>query len=200
MSKRIKLGVKENPLNTAKSKKGWRAQELKEKIFPVLEFIEKHNINIDEVNTYSDIIEHFKKDFPFPNATEERNFELMGVDVSGIATSAKYLKEFKNDFYLEDGSVIVKQEWLDNIEDKYTYHTRTDADVKAFEYATKLAEVMGEGIKQGFISENMRNRIFHEIDLFYLEKDGGHNIRARGIYEAGERYEKYLKENETIKA
>ena len=187
MSKKQKLDINKIQLQKNKIKKEKKALNIKNKIFPVLSFLERHGIDHTSVNSYSDIVEHFRKDFPFPNAPDARNFELLGIDTSGIE-NAGILKEFNTDFFVEGNQIKVRPEWYQENEANCTFYTRTESDDKALDFANKLIKLVTRGHEQGFLSNDAFTNISNTNELAYFS-DGKVEYRAGRIYDAGDRHD-----------
>lgn len=190
MIEKIKLGIMANGLGSSKADKEQRLKVLEERIRPVLSFLEKHNIEPSEVNSREAVLNRFRKDFPFPDAPEERNFELMGINVAPL-TYADSLREFNKDFYFEDGKVKIKPEWYEANEERFTMYTRTKEEVKAYEYANKLMAIVQEGKDEGFLKDGAYKDISNCNDLVDFAH-GKTEYSPHGIYQAAERHERYL--------
>lgn len=192
MIRKIKIGEDRSLRSSNFFEKQKRASFINDRIHSVISFLDKHEIPINEINSFADIVEHFKKDFPFPNAPNERNFELMGIDVTGVLEASKFLKEFKQDFHLVNGKVEIKPEWIKANEEETNFYTRTDAEVKAYEYANEFLKLVQSGYEQGFLSRDAFIGLSNENGLVYFAHKDNPEFRAGRIMDAGERHEKYL--------
>lgn len=192
MTKKIKLVENKEQKQGNFFDKQNRARYLNARIHPVLSFLDKHKIPINEVNSFADIVEHFKKDFPFPNAPIDRNFELMGIDVSGVEEASKLLKEFKKDFHLVNEKVEINPEWIKANEEASWYYTRTEAEIKACQYANELMKLIQSGYKQGFLREQDYRELSLHNGLVYFFNRYEPEYSLGGIREAGANHEKYL--------
>lgn len=191
---RHKIGF--NNSNLALHEKKKMARNLSERIMPVIRFLEEHSINIADVNNSRDIIEHFKKDFPYPKADVTTNMNLLGIDISGIA-NASLLAELKDGFYIEGNQVLVSEQWIKEEEESRVYYTRTEEENKAYKFATDLKKLVKKGFNQGFLTSDAIIHISMNNDLVYIEKDRDERphsdeYRYGGIRQAGERHAKYL--------
>jgi|SRR5690606_7831017 len=182
-----------HPLSVNTSQQGLRSAEkhtkalyLRDNIFPVLSFLEKHGIDYKTVNGYSDIVEHFKKDFPFPNASDARNFELLGIETSGLA-NADLLRELNTDFFVEGKQIKIRPEWYEANEKQATFYTRNENDNKALDFANRFIALVQEGHEQGFLSNEALREISICNELAYFA-NGKIEYRAGRIYDAGDRH------------
>lgn len=190
MSKQYVIGHDQSSENSNEFAKKKRAKYLQEKVIPVIKFLDDHGIDYKTVNSYAEIVAHFKDKFPFPNAPDARNFELMGIDVSPIR-EANQLRELNTDFYIDGNEVKIKPEWYEANKLRATFYTRTESEDKAYEFANELIELLQRGHKEGFISNEMFRKINRINDLVYLS-DGTVRYVTGGIREAGRRHDKKM--------
>lgn len=190
MSKHYVIGKNSQQEYLNKARKEARARYLRDVIFPVLNFLDDHGIDHKTVNSYSEIVEHFKKDFPYPNAPDARNFELMGIETAPLRDANK-LREFNKDFYIDGKDVKIKPEWLKANEEEVTFYTHTESEVKAYHFANEFIELLQRGYEDGFISSEMFRGINRINDLVYLA-DGKVKYEIGGIRQAGRRHDKKM--------
>lgn len=104
---------------------------------------------------YDYVLEKVKAKFPFPNATEQFNFEAMGVDptplkgvLSGISKKYKFLEYAA----LEGVWVGITSEGHKAIKSKYEIVASTDKQKEVYEFAKELCELFN---KHRWISSNL---------------------------------------------
>ena len=190
MIEKFKLGENAHGLLNSKADKEHKLIQIGKGINPVLSFLKKHNIPLSEVNSKADILNHFKKDFPFPNAPQQTNFELLGIDISQAA-NGDLLRGFKKDYHIVNGQVMITPEWYAENLEKYTHYTKTPEDVKAYEYANKLMELVQEGMDQGFL-EGEEFREISRVNGLVMFSRGKVEYKPYGIYHAAKRHASYL--------
>lgn len=198
--KRYKLDVYEYGLSTAKIDKEKRARTIEKNIFPVLRFLEKHGIDPATVNSKTEIInKHFKDKFPFPNAPEERNFELLGIDPSPLA-NAHFLNDLNTDFYIDENNrVQIRQEWHDANLEKHTTYTATEEENKAYKYATELIQMIVKGYEDGFLDGDAFYNLSAHNGLAYYKADKKViDYRSGRIKDAGLRHREKQQEKKLV--
>lgn len=198
--KRYKLDVFRHGLITDESRKQQRARTIQASIFPLLKFLEKHGIDPATVNSKTEIInKHFKDKFPFPNAPEERNFELLGIDASSLA-NAHFLKDLNTDFFIDENNrVQIRQEWHDANLENHTSYTATEEENKAYEYVTELIQMIVKGYEDGFLDSGSFYQMRINIGLAYYDADKKViDYRSGAIKDAGLRHREKTAKKELV--
>lgn len=190
--KEYKLDVFKFQVNWDEAQKRKQARAIGDGIFPVLRFLENHKIDPATVNSKAEIInKHFKDKFPFPNAPEATNFELLGIDPSPLE-NAHFLKDLNTDFFIDDNNQVkIRPEWHEANIEKHTSYTATEEENKAYEYTTKLIKMIVKGYEEGFLEKGYFETLTSENGLaYYSQSKKIIEYRGGPIKEAGRRHKK----------
>lgn len=173
MSKNYILGHNKSNQQHALLEKQKQQKYINERLPKLINFLEKHGHEdkLPSLTGYEDILNLFRPDYPFPKATDDKNLELLGIDTSSIKKDASILKSLKDGFILKGNQVEISEEWHKANEEKHTYRTKTEAEDKVFEYATKLAKLVLEGEKKGFLSKYQRSAISKNNSMFRINEE-----------------------------
>jgi hypothetical protein len=135
------------------------------KIEKAEEFL-KRKLTDDEKQTFMKIgfafvMSELRKDFQFPNATDDFNLQAAGIDVSGIRQDLQAMPHLTHfDTEIVDGLFVVSQKAKDNALEAATVYTENEKQNKVFEIAKRLEAA------------------FNELeDLELMDKYGRSNIR-----------------------
>lgn len=172
MSKNYILGHNKSSQQHALLEKRKQQKYINERLPKLINFLKKHGHEdkLSALNNYQDILNLFRPDYPFPNATDDKNLELLGVDTSGIKRDASILKSLKDGFILKGDQVEISEEWHKANEEKSTYRTQTEAEDQVYLYATKLAKLIIEGEKKGFLHHSDRSKLSTNNPLFRIDE------------------------------
>src|SRR5690554_7344059 len=172
MSKNYILGHNKSNQQHALLEKQKQQQYINERLPKLINFLKKHGHEdkLSTLNNYQDILNLFHPQYPFPNATDDKNLELLGIDTSSIKKDASILKSLKDGFILKGNQVEISEKWHKANEEKHTYRTKTETEDKVFEYATKLAKLVLEGEKKGFLSKYQTSAISRNNSMFRIDE------------------------------
>ncbi|TAI48994.1 hypothetical protein [Flagellimonas allohymeniacidonis] len=127
--------------------------------------------------------------FPFPNATEEFNYEAMGIDPKGLINKLYYVPDrYRTLQYAElDGIWMdISEKGKQEIKSKYEIIANTESQVETLKFARELSELLNRNKaiagKLGFHSHNSEAR-HRTIDILKVVNVTSEGFRpsAKGI-------------------
>ena len=135
------------------------------------------------------VMERLRAKFPFPNATEQFNFEAMGIDPSNVRKAIRLIPskyKFLNYGKLKGVWVEITEEGHEAIKSKYAITANTDKQKEALKFAEELSELFNKyrwiPSKLGFHNANFegKDRVSKILKVVNVT-DKGFSPSATGI-------------------
>lgn len=127
------------------------------------------------------VMEKLKAKFPFPNATDQFNFEAMGIDPSNVRKALRQVPtkyKFLNYGKLNGVWVEITDEGHEAIKSRYKIEANTDRQKEALEFAQELSALFNKyrwiPSKLGFHNANFegREKVSKVLKVIKINDDG----------------------------
>lgn len=95
---------------------------------------------------YGYVLDELRSGFPFPNATDEFNFNAMGIDPSPLAHLLDGLNRRVSEhmLHLDGTKVAVTEKSLEEIKEDCTIRSKSEEENRKFEFAKKLCDFLND--------------------------------------------------------
>ncbi|MFC4219394.1 hypothetical protein [Flagellimonas marina] len=97
-------------------------------------------------NGYSYVMDELREKFPFPKATDEFNFNALGIDPTPLKETLKGLgiKSSEHFLHLDGIKVAVTDKSKEQMKENCSYWTRNDEENQKYDFANKLCEFLNQ--------------------------------------------------------
>ncbi|MRI02095.1 hypothetical protein GH721_16240 [Kriegella sp. EG-1] len=123
---------------------------------------------------FNHVMDLLRKQFQFPNATDEFNLTSMGksIDQAKKALSASGSNFNAYGFIVKDGKVILSEEGKNEIQESAKFYTENHCQNEAFELSKILARNLNLALTKGLIENGETDRMNNMLKIVKREGNG----------------------------